>query len=60
MHPVAPFPCCLVHAVRKYHSQGCHASGRFWVHYADLVFHNRVAPSELGDLCREFIGEDQR
>ena len=38
--------------------QGCHECGRFWVHYAELVFHNRGVPLELGDLCREFIGED--
>ena len=30
------------------------------MHYVELVFHNRGVPSELGDLCREFIGEDQR
>ena len=48
MHPVAPFPCCLVHAVRRYHLQGCPESGRFWVHYVDLVFHNRDAPSGGG------------
>ena len=40
--------------------QGCHECGRFWVHYADLVFHNRGVPLELGGLCREFIGEDHR
>ena len=40
--------------------QGCHECGRFWVHYAELVFHNRGVPLELGDLCREFIGEDHR
>ena len=59
MHQVALFPCCLVHAVSNYHLQGCHERGRFWVHYAELVFHNRAAPSELGDLCRESIAEDQ-
>ena len=48
MHPVALFPCCLVHAVRRYHLQGCHESGRFWVHYAELVFHNRGALRSLG------------
>ena len=37
MHPVALFPCCLVYAVRRYHLQGCHESGRFWVHYVELV-----------------------
>ena len=37
--------------------QGCHESGRFWVHYAELVFHDRGVPLELWDLRREFIGE---
>ena len=41
MHPVALFPCCLVHAVGRYPMQGCYECGRFWVHYAELVFHNR-------------------
>ena len=40
--------------------QGCHECGRFWVHCAELVFHNRGVPLELRDLCREFIGEDHR
>ena len=48
MHPVALLPCCLVHAVRRYHMQGCHEIGMFWVRYAELVFHNRVVPLELG------------
>ena len=26
--------------------QGCHECGRFWVHYAELVFHNRGVPLE--------------
>ena len=26
----------------------------------NFVFHNRGVPLELGDLCREFIGEDHR
>ena len=30
--------------------QGCHECGRFWVHYAELVFHNRGVPLELGGL----------
>ena len=25
--------------------QGCHECGRFWVHYAELVFHNRGVPN---------------
>ena len=40
--------------------QGCHECGRFWVHYADLVLHNKGVPLEPGDVCREFIGEDNR
>ena len=40
--------------------QGCHECGRFWVHYAEFLFHNRGVPLELGDLCTEFIGEDHR
>ena len=28
------------------------------MHYTELVFHNRGVPLELGDLCREFIGEE--
>ena len=58
MHPVALFPGCPVHAVRRYHVRRCHESGRFWVHYAELVFRNMGVPLELGDVCREFIGED--
>ena len=38
---MAPFPCCLVHAVRRHYLQGCHESGRFWVHYMDLFFRDR-------------------
>ena len=30
--------------------QGCNECGRFWVHYAELVFHNRGVPLELGGL----------
>ena len=40
--------------------QGCHEYGRFWVHYTELLFYNKGVPLELGGLCREFIGEDQR
>ena len=40
--------------------QGCHECGRFWVHCAELLFHNRYVPLEPGDLCRKFIAEDQR
>ena len=48
MHPtaahnstVAPFPCCMLPAVKRYHLQRCHESGRVWAHYEDLVVHNR-------------------
>ena len=40
--------------------QGCHESGRFWVHYAELVFNNRGVPLELWYPCIKFMGEDHR
>ena len=39
---------------------GGHECGRFSVHSAEFVFHNKGVFLELGDLCTEFIGEDHR
>ena len=46
--PSGPLSLLPVHAVRRYHLQRYHKSGRFWVHYAELVIHNRGAPSTPG------------
>jgi len=43
--------------------QGCHESGRFWVHYADLLFHKRGGgmavqrvhlrgPEVMSEICK--------
>ena len=58
MHPMALFPSCLVHTVRRYLMQRCHECGKFWVHYAQLAFHNKGVRSELRDVCTELIRKD--
>ena len=59
MHPVVLCPCCLVHAVRRNHLQGCHKVESFGCITQNLCFTIGVSLRSWG-TCADFIGEDHR